>query len=315
MLGQRRGDGLGLLLGELLTVQRARQGDAVGGELDVTRGDAVALGHHHRARQDVLELPHVPRPGAARELGERRARQLGHRTVHARGGPANQVVDEQGEILGALAQRGQPHGDAADAVVEILAKAALGDLGRQVTVGRAHEAHVDGLCPVRPQRSHLALLEDPEQLHLHRQRHLPELVEQQGAASRLHEQAVPARARAGERAAGGAEQLGLEERLRHRGAVDGNEGTAAASAILVDGLRDELLAGAALALDEDGQVRLDDAIQQVEDPLEGGARADDRAVVVAMAVARPVAERRLGQALHLGFPLAQELLDPLGLGQ
>ena len=57
--------------------------------------------------------------------------------------------------------------------------------------------------------------------------------------------------RAGERAALVPEQLALDERLRKGAAVDGDERSGAARTRSVDRPRDQLLAGAALALDED----------------------------------------------------------------
>src|SRR5262249_19561460 len=61
-----------------------------------------------------------------------------------------------------------------------------------------------------------------------------------------------------------AEQLALDQRLRDRRAVDRDEGLVAAIRELVDRSRDELLSGAALAVDEYGRVagrgQLDPAI-------------------------------------------------------
>ena len=67
------------------------------------------------------------------------------------------------------------------------------------------------------------LLQHAQQLGLRRQRHLGDLVEQQRAAVGRLEAAVAALDRAGERAALVAEQLRLEQRLRERRAVDGDE--------------------------------------------------------------------------------------------
>ena len=53
--------------------------------------------------------------------------------------------------------------------------------------------------------------------------------------------------RAGETALDVSEQLGLEQRLGKAGAVDGDKRPLGAPAAVVDGLRDELLAGAAFA--------------------------------------------------------------------
>ena len=72
----------------------------------------------------------------------------------------------------------------------------------------------------------LALLEHAQQLRLQRRAHRPDLVEEERALVRLLEAALPGADRAGERAAHVAEQLGLEQRLRNRAAVDRDEAVA-----------------------------------------------------------------------------------------
>jgi hypothetical protein len=69
-----------------------------------------------------------------------------------------------------------------------------------------------------------ALLQHPQELALERRRQLGHLVEEQGPGVGLLEPPRGARAGAGERAALVTEQLGLVQRLRDRGAVDGDEG-------------------------------------------------------------------------------------------
>src|SRR4029450_564912 len=73
-----------------------------------------------------------------------------------------------------------------------------------------------------------------------------------------------ARDRAREGAALVAEELGLDQLTRDRGSIDRDAGPSAARRQLVDRPRDELLAGAALARDEHGDVRrcdlLDDGV-------------------------------------------------------
>ena len=65
--------------------------------------------------------------------------------------------------------------------------------------------------------------------------------------------------RVGERAARVAEELALEERVGNGRAVDRDEGAVLAAAAHVDRAGDELLAGAALAVDEHRGVALADA--------------------------------------------------------
>ena len=59
----------------------------------------------------------------------------------------------------------------------------------------------------------LALLQHAQQLHLQRRAHRPDFVEEERAAVRLLEPALPVADGAGERAAHVAEQLRLEQRL------------------------------------------------------------------------------------------------------
>ena len=72
------------------------------------------------------------------------------------------------------------------------------------------------------------------------------------------------RDRAGERAAHVAEQLGLEQRLRNRAAVDRDEAVGAPRAVVMDGARGQLLAGAGLAGDQHRARRRRDGLEQLE---------------------------------------------------
>ena len=89
---------------------------------------------------------------------------------------------------------------------------------------------------------------------------------------------------AGERAADVAEQLRLEQRLGDRRAVDLDERHVALRAAVVNGARDELLAGAGLAGDEHRALGIGDALGPADDLLHRPAAADD-AVVVELFVA------------------------------
>ena len=101
---------------------------------------------------------------------------------------------------------------------------------------------------VAADRAHLALLEHAQELDLQLDRHLADLVEEQRAAVRLHEE-TRAAVGVGERAAHVTEQLALEERLGDGAAVDGDERPLRAPA-LVESAGDQLFAGAAFAGDE-----------------------------------------------------------------
>ena len=139
-----------------------------------------------------------------------------------------------------------------------------------------------------------ALLQHAQELGLHVERHVADLVEQDRAAGgelELARVALGARAREGALLV--AEQLGLEQVPRHRGAVDADERLVRARPGGVNGLRDDLLAGAALAVDEDVGVDGRGALGHDDGALQAGALADD----VVKAVARPRGRQALGDLL------------------
>ncbi len=97
----------------------------------------------------------------------------------------------------------------------------------QVAVGGGDDADV-GLGRVLGAQPHeLALLQHPQQLGLHGEGHLADLVQQQGAAVGQFELALAGLHRAGEGAALVAEEFGLQQRLGDRRAVDADEGPVA----------------------------------------------------------------------------------------
>ncbi len=97
-------------------------------------------------------------------------------------------------------------------------------------------------------------LDRAQHLGLHRERHLANLVEEDGAAVRHLELAQLALVCAGERPPLVAEQLGLEQGLRNRRAIDGHERARRARTRRVEDARAQFLAGAALALEQHGGV-------------------------------------------------------------
>src|SRR6266852_1181134 len=171
----------------------------------------------------VLQLAHVPRPGVPLERFDG-ARGEAQRLLLPRVVPGEEVRREQGHVTAALAQRRQHQRHHVEAVEQVAPEGALLDLRLEVLVGRGDqpEVHRFGLAPTH--RLDRALLQHAEQLALQRERHLADLVQEDGPAVRRLEpgQAV------------------------HR-------------------LGDQLLARAALSLDEHRAVRGSDPDQRVED--------------------------------------------------
>ena len=166
---------------------------------------------------------------------------------------------------------------------------------------RGDDPHVHPARLRRTDALELAFLQHPQQLGLDVRGELADLVEEDRAAVRELEAALPHRHRAGERAALVAEQLALDQRRRQRRAVHAHERVTAAAAPAVHRAREQLLARAGLAEDHDRGV----GRRHLEHPVECDAQrrriADDVFEVVGVD-ARPARETRARR--RIGFPCA-----------
>ena len=161
---------------------------------------------------------------------------------------------------------------------------------------------------VRAQRLNCSLLQHAQQLGLRRQRHLGHLVQQQRPAVRGAETAVAPADRAGEGATLVTEQLRFQQRVRKGGAVDGHERLPAPWPPLVQRPRDQLLAGAALAADQDGGVAGGDGVDPVHQPEHLRRAADDGLVGAVLGQLRA----RFVQLAQEG-PVLGDALDAQGI--
>ena len=263
---------------------RVRAGRGVEDGLGQVFGqDALGRAEDDGALDGVLQLADVARPVVRDEARARLRREPRHAALELRGVFRDEVAGEQRDVFAPLAQGGQLEGDDVEAVVQVLTKGPGLDGLLQVPVRRRDDAHVNADGARAADALELALLQDAQQLRLHGRRHLADLVEEERAAVGHFELALLLRERAGEGAALVAEQLRLQQRLRQRRAVDGDEGSLAARAVLVQGARGQLLARARLAAHEHRGVGRRDARDELVDALDGRALAD-----------HPVLDRRLG---------------------
>ena len=95
------------------------------------------------------------------------------------GGLTQQMVGQQRNIFRAFGERRYFQVHYVEAVEQVFTKLAAGHHLRQVAVGGGDNPHVDFDIAVAAQRAHLALLQDAQQLHLQRNRHITDLVEKQ----------------------------------------------------------------------------------------------------------------------------------------
>ncbi len=171
---------------------------------------------------------------------------------------------------------------------------------------------------VAAERLDFLLLQHAQQLALQRQRHVADLVQQQRATiSGLELAVAPLALGAGVGAGRHTEELGLEQGFGHGGDVHADEGFGGACTRGMDTVRQQLLAGAGLAEQQDGRIGHRHAPRLALDLHRRGAAADEAGdAVLGPALRRELRARgvqfalqpaELGhQRLHRAFGLVQQ---------
>ncbi len=199
-----------------------------------------------------------------------------------------------------------------EAVVEVLAKVAHRHFFFDVAVGGGDDAyvHVDGLG--RAHRPHLLLLQHAQELGLQGEGHVADLVQEQRSPLGGEEEPLVATGGAGESPFHMPEQLRFQQVLGDGGAVDGDEGLVAPGAGPVDGARQQLLAGARLAVDEHTRVAGGHQARLGEHRFHLRAAGDDARAPGGVFFVWSLVHPAEGQGL---LDLGQELLAVEGLGE
>ena len=151
---------------------------------------------------------------------------------------------------------------------------------RSVVRGRDH-AHIDVLRLVAAEPLQFALLQNAQQLHLNRRRHIADFVEHHGAGVGLLEFARLARDCARECALFVAEQLAFHQVFGKRRAIDLDERLVTPRRVKVNGARNQIFAHAALAGQQHRRARRSHAHDRREDLLHRRAAAHDVVELVA----------------------------------
>ena len=189
------------------------------------------------------------------------------------------MVDQDGEVVEALAEGRQVDGKDVEAVVEVLSKRTLFNHILERAVGGRDNADVDtdGFGAADPLK--FPLLEGAEELYLDLHRQIADLVEKERAAVGELKAARTPGDGSGEGALLVAEELGLEHAGREGRAVDAHEGLFFPRRVDMDGVGDELFAGAGFAAEKDRGRGRRDLLHFFENGTERLGAADDLAEI------------------------------------
>ena len=229
----------------------------------------------YRAFHCVFQLSNISRPFVAAQLGQTRGVNVPDLFPRRRRVFLKEMIHQQGDILRAFAQRGHADGNHIQAVVEILAEQAFLDHLIKIAVGGGDDSDIDCDFARSADGPDETLLQNAQQLHLHGQAGLADLVQEDGAAVGDFKQAALVLVRARKRALNVAKQLAFEQSFGKRAAVDRDKRFACARGAGMDGARSQLFAGSALALNQNraaGGGNGPDGLLQL---LHGGAGADN----------------------------------------
>src|SRR6266851_2403416 len=145
----------------------------------------------------------------------------------------------------------------------------------EVRVARRYDPYV-GVAHHRAAHGTIfEILEETQQRDLRLRGQHFDLVQEQGSSFCFRDQASPGIASVGERSPSMAEQLALDQAIGQRAAVDGDEWKIPARAQVVDGARDQLLAGPGFALEENRRVTTGKALCQFKYVQERGRMPDE----------------------------------------
>ena len=273
--------------------------------------DGLPGRHHRQPVAEVFELAHVAGEVEPAQVAQGRFGQALAIDAEFLRALLQEVLAEQRDVLGPFAQARQADADDVEAMEEVLAEQSLAHARLEVLVRRGDDAHVRFQGRVPADAVVVAVGEDAQQAGLQLGRHVADLVEEQRAALGLLEASAALGSSAGEGAALVAEEFGFEQVLRDRRGVDGDEGTGGARTVAVQRARDEFLAGARLAGDQHGRVRLREAADRAKQLLHRRRLAEDFRGQGDRLGAAPLARTFIERAPDQ----FERLIDVEGLGQ
>src|SRR5512135_1083880 len=152
------------------------------------RLDGLALAHNYRAVDRVFELSGVSRPVMEDEQFHCLGGYMRHVLVEFLPVFFEEVLGEMGDVLPPVPERLDMDREDVQPVKEVFPEGPLARHRPDVLVSRGYEAHVYVNSLFFPERSELALLEDPQELCLDREVQVAYLIEEDSAPVRRFEE-------------------------------------------------------------------------------------------------------------------------------
>src|SRR5215467_657393 len=230
----------------------AAAGGFSNGKGHVDRAQDGFVLENHGAFDRVLEFANIARPIMSEQKASSLRSDAANRFLELAVVPVNEEVDERKNVFRPLAQRRDEDRNDREAVIKVLAKVAFAHGFFEIAVRCRDDADVDLHVAHASDAPDDLVFKHAQQLRLQQWRKFSDFIEKQSATVRRFEQAFLHLLGVGEGSFLVAEEFGLHQGLRNRGAVDGDERLVLTRTLVVDGLGNEIFAGAALSLNKDG---------------------------------------------------------------
>jgi len=214
---------------------------------EIVAPQEIAFAEEHGALDHVLELPDVSGPVVRLEVGERAFGEPAHVLSERRRERPEEGVGQGPNVFRALPQRRHPNEDRAQPVVEIGPERAFAHGLLQVAVRRRDDPDLDPDVGRSADPLERLLLEESQELDLESRRRFADFVEIHRPPLRELEEALLLLLGVRERAALVTEEFAFQERFRQCGARHVLERPRGTRTVEMDRLGDQVLAGAALA--------------------------------------------------------------------
>src|SRR5580692_43680 len=159
----------------------------------------ITASQQHQPLHHVAQFPHIPRPGVRLQSRQSLRAKRNRLPSILRANLRRKMPHQQRDILSPLPQRRQHQRKNINPVKQILPEFLLPNPSFQITMRSHYHPHIHTHRLVATNALHFSFFQHPQQLGLHGQRHIANLIEKNRAVIRLLEFPNMPAARSGER--------------------------------------------------------------------------------------------------------------------